>query len=111
MPEQRGYVPPDSESRPATVTTETSKQDPLIKIHNYLEGANSSDVDYSPLEQDPESPDFQDILEFYKTHGIPRESLSRMDTLFEAAKKLSTPDLQQLAILYDRFEHFRRSKT
>ncbi len=47
----------------------------------------------------------QEIIDFAKAHGIPRESLTKPQALVEAAQKLSTPDLQQLALLLEHFEH------
>jgi len=47
----------------------------------------------------------QEIIDFAKAHDIPRESLTKPDALVEAAKKLSTPDLQRLALLLERFEY------
>ncbi len=47
----------------------------------------------------------QEIIDFAQAHNIPRESLSKPDALREAAKKLSTPDLQRLANLLERFEY------
>ncbi len=47
----------------------------------------------------------QEIIDFAKAHDIPRESLAKPDALREAAKKLSIPDLTQLANLLERFEH------
>ena len=47
----------------------------------------------------------QEIIDFAKAHGIPKDALTKPNTLLEAAKKLSTPDLQQLALLLERFEY------
>ncbi len=47
----------------------------------------------------------QEIIDFAQAHGIPRESLNKPDALREAASKLSTPDLQRLANLLERFEY------
>jgi len=47
----------------------------------------------------------QEIIDFAQAHEIPRESLSKPDALREAAQKLSTPDLKQLANLLERFEY------
>ncbi len=47
----------------------------------------------------------QEIIDFAKAHDIPRESLSKPDALREAASKLSTLDLERLAILLERFEY------
>ena len=47
----------------------------------------------------------QEIIDFAQAHGIPRESLNKPDALREAASKLSTPDLQRLATLLERFEY------
>ena len=47
----------------------------------------------------------QEIIDFAQAHGIPRDTLAKPEALREAANKLSTPDLQQLATLLERFEH------
>ncbi len=52
----------------------------------------------------------QEIIDFAQAHGIPRESLTKPDALREAASKLSTPDLTQLAILLERFEYLLKNK-
>jgi len=52
----------------------------------------------------------QEIIDFAQAHNIPRESLAKPDALREAAKKLSTPDLQRLANLLERFEYLLKNK-
>ncbi len=52
----------------------------------------------------------QEIIDFAKAHNIPRESLAKPQDLQEAAKKLSTPDLERLAILLERFEYLLKNK-
>jgi len=47
----------------------------------------------------------QEIIDFAASHDIPRESLAKPEDLREAASKLSTPDLQRLATLLERFEY------
>ena len=47
----------------------------------------------------------QEIFDFTKAHGIPRESLGKPDLLREATGKLSIPDLERLALLLERFEY------
>src|SRR3989339_1510849 len=47
----------------------------------------------------------QEIIDFTKAHGISRESLGKPDLLREVTGKLSTPDLERLALLLERFEH------
>jgi len=47
----------------------------------------------------------QEIIDFAQAHNIPRESLAKPQDLQEAAKKLSTPDLERLANLLERFEY------
>ena len=47
----------------------------------------------------------QEIIDFTKAHGISKESLTKPDLLREATCKLSTPDLERLALLLERFEH------
>src|SRR3989339_1048233 len=51
----------------------------------------------------------QEIIDFTKAHGIPRESLGKPDLLREATKKLSTPDLERLALLLERFEYLLKN--
>ncbi|KKU30531.1 MAG: hypothetical protein UX45_C0042G0008, partial [Candidatus Uhrbacteria bacterium GW2011_GWF2_46_218] len=52
----------------------------------------------------------QEIIDFTKAHGIPRDTLSKPDLLREATKKLSTQDLERLALLLERFEHLVKYK-
>src|SRR3989339_953616 len=47
----------------------------------------------------------QEIIDFTKAHGIPKESLSKPDLLREVTCKLSTQDLERLALLLERFKH------
>ncbi len=52
----------------------------------------------------------QEIIDFAQAHGIPRESLAKPEALREAASKLSTPDLERLATLLERFEYLVKHK-
>jgi len=52
----------------------------------------------------------QEIIDFAQAHNIPRESLAKPQDLQEAAKKLSTPDLERLATLLERFEYLVKHK-
>ena len=47
----------------------------------------------------------QEIIDFAQAHNISRELLAKPQDLQEAASKLSTPDLAQLATLLERFEY------
>ncbi|KKU33019.1 MAG: hypothetical protein UX57_C0010G0061 [Candidatus Uhrbacteria bacterium GW2011_GWE2_46_68] len=47
----------------------------------------------------------QEIIDFTQAQGIPREALAKPDLLRKAAEKLSTPNLERLANLLERFEH------
>ncbi|HBK34365.1 TPA: hypothetical protein DDZ06_05120 [Candidatus Uhrbacteria bacterium] len=47
----------------------------------------------------------QEIIDFTKAQGIPKESLTKPDLLREATGKLSIPELTQLANLLERFEY------
>src|SRR3989339_2106573 len=51
----------------------------------------------------------QEIIDFTKVHGIPKESLTKPDLLREVTCKLSTTDLERLAILLDRFEYLLKN--
>ena len=51
----------------------------------------------------------QEIIDFTKTHGIPKESLTKPDLLREATCKLSTSDLERLAFLLERFEYLLKN--
>ena len=51
----------------------------------------------------------QEIIDFTKAHGIPRESLGKSDLLREATCKLSIPDLERLALLLERFEYLLKN--
>src|SRR3989339_2202531 len=52
----------------------------------------------------------QEIIDFTKAHGIPKESLGKPDLLREATCKLSTSDLERLANLLERFEYLVKHK-
>ncbi|KKU40046.1 MAG: hypothetical protein UX57_C0027G0006 [Candidatus Uhrbacteria bacterium GW2011_GWE2_46_68] len=52
----------------------------------------------------------QEIIDFTKAQGISKESLGKPDLLREATCKLSTPDLERLADLLERFEHLVKYK-
>jgi len=111
MPEQRGYVPPDSESRPATVTTETSEivfgPDVYLALFD-----NPADI----LDSLPEIHRGyfvtlrQEIIDFTQGRGIPRDALTKPDALREAASELSAPDLTQLANILERFEYLLKNR-
>src|SRR3989339_2143516 len=52
----------------------------------------------------------QEIIDFTKAHGISKESLTKPDLLREATCKLSTPDLERLALLLERFEYLLKNR-
>ena len=52
----------------------------------------------------------QEIIDFTKVHGIPKESLTKPDLLREATSKLSIPDLERLALLLERFEYLLKNR-
>src|SRR3989339_1707130 len=52
----------------------------------------------------------REIIDFTKVHGIPKESLTKPAVLLEATKKLSTSDLERLALLLERFEYLLKHK-
>ena len=52
----------------------------------------------------------QEIIDFTKAHGISKESLTKPAALREATSKLSTPDLERLADLLERFEYLVKHK-
>ncbi|KKU32552.1 MAG: hypothetical protein UX57_C0015G0012 [Candidatus Uhrbacteria bacterium GW2011_GWE2_46_68] len=47
----------------------------------------------------------QEIIDFTKAHGIPKESLTKPAVLREVTCKLSTSDLERLALLLEHFEY------
>jgi len=51
----------------------------------------------------------QEIIDFTKAHGIPKESLGKPDLLREVTCKLSTQDLERLALLLERFEYLLKN--
>ncbi|KKU34113.1 MAG: hypothetical protein UX45_C0003G0004 [Candidatus Uhrbacteria bacterium GW2011_GWF2_46_218] len=52
----------------------------------------------------------QEIIDFTKVHGIPKESLTKPAALREATSKFSTQDLERLADLLERFEYLVKHK-
>jgi len=75
-------------------------------LHEAIMASSSSVRDSLPKEYHKHFETLrQEIIDFAQAHDIPRESLAKPDALREAASKLSIPDLQQLAILLEHFEH------
>ncbi len=87
------------ESAPSVIPTEAA-------FHEAILASSSSVRDSLPKEHHKHFETLrQEIIDFASSHDIPRESLAKPDALREAASKLSTPDLQRLATLFERFEH------
>jgi len=79
---------------------------PSATFHEAILASSSSARDSLPKEHHAHFETLrQEIIDFAKAHDIPRESLAKPDALREAASKLSTPDLERLAILLERFEY------
>jgi len=51
----------------------------------------------------------QEIIDFTKAHGIPKESLTKPAVLREVTCKLSTSDLERLALLLEHFEYLLKN--
>jgi len=79
---------------------------PPITLHEAILASSSSIRDSLPEQHRAHFETLrQEIIDFAKVHGIPRDALTKSDVLREAASKLSTPDLTQLATLLERFEY------
>ncbi len=95
-------VPPVTES----TETEVSAQRTSEILDEAILASSSRVRDSLPKEHHKHFETLRDeIIDFAQAHGIPRESLTKPDALLEAASKLSTPDLERLATLLERFEY------
>src|SRR3989339_1194012 len=52
----------------------------------------------------------QEIIDFTKAHGISKDALSNPSLLREVTCKLSTSDLERLALLLERFEYLLKNR-
>src|SRR3989339_2100208 len=100
-------VPPTAGRR----GTLSSEPPPSATLHEAIMDSVSSVRDSLPEQHRTHFETLrQEIIDFTKAHGIPRDTLSKPDLLREATKKLSTQDLERLALLLERFEHLVKYK-
>ena len=95
-------VPPVAGSPDAEVRVQRTSE----ILHEAILASSSSARDSLPKEHREHFETLrQEIIDFAKDHDIPRESLAKPNALRKAAEKLSTPDLERLAHLLERFEY------
>ncbi|HBK33433.1 TPA: hypothetical protein DEP34_05150 [Candidatus Uhrbacteria bacterium] len=111
MSEQRGYIPPDAVIQPAPDQPEMTVALGESAFHEAFSSSVSSVRDSLPEQHRAHFETLrQEMIDFAQTHGIPREALSKSDTLLEAAKKLNTPDSERLTTLFERFKYLVKHK-
>jgi len=84
----------------------SSESTPSVAFHEAIMDSVSSVRDSIPKQHRVHFEALrQEIIDFVQVHNIPRAALTKPQDLQEAASKLSTPDLEQLANLLERFEY------
>src|SRR3989339_1211158 len=97
---------PSLESSPSATPAEAGAQRTSANLHEAIMDSVSSVRDSLPEQYRVHFETLrQEIIDFTKTHGIPKESLTKPDLLREVTCKLSTQDLERLALLLERFKH------
>ena len=97
---------PTSESFSSTIPAEAGGQRTSEILGEAIMDSVSSVRDFLPEQHRAHFETLrQEIIDFTKAHGISRESLGKPDLLREVTGKLSTQDLERLALLLERFEH------
>ncbi len=95
-------VPPTAGRR----GTLSSEPPPSATLHEAILASSSSVRDSLPEQHRVHFETLrQEIIAFAQDHEIPKEALAKPDALREAAQKLSTSDLTQLADLLERFRY------
>ena len=98
------------ESIPSATPTEVGVQRTSANLHEAIMDSVSSVRDSLPEQYRAHFETLrQEIIDFTKAHGISRESLGKPDLLREATSKLSTSDLERLALLLERFEYLLKN--
>ena len=101
---------PTFESIPSATPTEVGVQRTSANLHEAIMDSVSSVRDSLPEQYRAHFETLrQEIIDFTKAHGISRESLGKPDLLRKATGKLSTQDLERLALLLERFEYLLKN--
>src|SRR3989339_381913 len=101
---------PSLESSPSATPAEAGAQRTSANLHEAMMDSVSSVRDSLPEQYHAHFETLrQEIIDFTKVHGIPKESLTKPDLLREVTCKLSTSDLERLAILLERFEYLLKN--
>src|SRR3989339_509107 len=101
---------PTSESFSSAAPAEAGVQHTSANLHEAIMDSVSSVRDSLPEQYRAHFETLrQEIIDFTKAHGISRESLGKPDLLREATSKLSTSDLERLALLLERFEYLLKN--
>ena len=100
----------ESIPHPSATPTEVGVQYTSANLHEAMMDSVSSARDSLPEQYRAHFETLrQEIIDFTKAHGIPKESLSKPDLLREVTDKLSIPDLERLADLLERFEYLLKN--
>ena len=104
------FFRPSLESFPSAIPAEAEGQRTSANLHEAIMDSVSSARDSLPKEHRAHFETLrQEIIDFTKAHGISRESLGKPDLLRKATGKLSTQDLERLALLLERFEYLLKN--
>jgi len=101
-----GEDPTSSENTPSATPAEAGAQQTSEILNEAILASSSSVRDSLPEQYRKHFETLrQEIIDFAEVHDIPRASLTKPNALAEAARKLSTPELTQLALLLECFEY------
>ncbi len=101
-----GEDPTSSENTPSATPAEAGAQRTSEILNEAILASSSSVRDSLPEQYRKHFETLrQEIIDFAEVHDIPRASLTKPNALAEAARKLSTPELTQLALLLECFEY------
>src|SRR3989339_1503814 len=101
---------PSLESSPSATPAEAGAQRTSANLHEAIMDSVSSVRDSLPEQYRVHFETLrQEIIDFTKAHGISKDALSNPSLLREATCKLSTSDLERLALLLERFEYLLKN--
>src|SRR3989339_606590 len=102
---------PSLESSPSATPAEAGAQRTSANLHEAIMDSVSSVRDSLPEQYRVHFETLrQEIIDFTKAHGISKDALSNPSLLREATCKLSTSDLERLALLLERFEYLLKNR-
>jgi len=101
---------PSLESSPSATPAEAGAQRTSANLHEAIMDSVSSVRDSLPEQYRVHFETLrQEIIDFTKAHGISKDALSNPSLLREVTCKLSTSDLERLALLLERFEYLLKN--